>query len=301
MKLFYYQSKLGNFGDDLNPWLWDKLLPEFFDEDERQLFVGIGTLLSPRIPAADKTIVFGSGVGYGPPPKIDKSWDIICVRGPVSAKILDLPRSLAVADPAILISLYEKYTTTDFQQISFMPHHLSNSFGDWKTVCEMAGIQYIDARMSVSEVVQRLKNTKLLIAEAMHGAIVADSLRIPWIAIHSYEHILSLKWQDWMESLSLDNRIQYVNPVWYGERGKPISQKLKIKIKRNLAHIGIKPKNWVTPLPPASSTKEMEIAANNLIKISTMGIQQLSEDVLLTQKKEQLLELIGKVKSKYKV
>lgn len=37
MKLYYYESKEGNFGDDLNRWLWDSIFPGFFDSDENRL------------------------------------------------------------------------------------------------------------------------------------------------------------------------------------------------------------------------------------------------------------------------
>jgi succinoglycan biosynthesis protein ExoV len=48
MELFYYQraDKLRNFGDSLNPWLWERLLPNFFDGDPSTTFVGFGTLLN---------------------------------------------------------------------------------------------------------------------------------------------------------------------------------------------------------------------------------------------------------------
>lgn len=43
MKLFYYEPG-NNFGDQLNPWLWQKLIPGILDNDETNTFVGIGTL-----------------------------------------------------------------------------------------------------------------------------------------------------------------------------------------------------------------------------------------------------------------
>jgi succinoglycan biosynthesis protein ExoV len=70
MKLYYFDGKarefeIGNFGDDLNPWLWNKVLPVVFDDDERSLFVGIGTLLNHRLPQKSQKLIFGSGFGYG--------------------------------------------------------------------------------------------------------------------------------------------------------------------------------------------------------------------------------------------
>lgn len=299
MKLYYYQGTHGNFGDDLNPWLWDRLLPGFFDDDTDDLFVGIGTLLSPRIPPARRTIVFGSGAGYGSTPHTDKSWDIVCVRGPETAKLMGLPSSSAVVDPAILVRLFEEHTPMEGRQISYMPHHLSSTLGDWEEVCKIAGYQYIDARDNVAEVLQRLKNTRLLITEAMHGAIVADALRIPWIAVHSHEHILPLKWIDWMSSLEIESSFQRLNPVWFGEKNKALSQRIKIKTKRNLARLGIKPGVWTPPPPPPSSTEELEATAAALTQIATKAAPQLSEDTLLCQKQEQLLELLEQTKCRY--
>jgi len=81
MKLFYCKVTTGNFGDDLNPWLWPKLLPGIIDEDGSTLFVGIGSIINQFIPDAPLKIVFGSGVGYGTPPVIDeRKWKVYCLR-----------------------------------------------------------------------------------------------------------------------------------------------------------------------------------------------------------------------------
>ncbi len=65
MQLYYFKDRRGNFGDDLNPWLWRQLLPEVMQGSPDELFVGIGTLLNHRLPAAPLKHVFGSGHGYG--------------------------------------------------------------------------------------------------------------------------------------------------------------------------------------------------------------------------------------------
>ena len=71
MKLYYYQKTCGNFGDDLNLWLWKKIFPDAFDEDDKKVFFGIGTIINDRIydraPNADRIIIFSSGVGSGHP------------------------------------------------------------------------------------------------------------------------------------------------------------------------------------------------------------------------------------------
>src|SRR5690242_12985669 len=69
MKMFAYRGKHENFGDELNHWLWERLLPGFFDDDESQLFLGIGSILYDNFDPNMQKIVFGSGYGgYTNPP-----------------------------------------------------------------------------------------------------------------------------------------------------------------------------------------------------------------------------------------
>src|SRR4051794_19313109 len=101
--LYYCKTPEGNFGDDLNPWLWSRLAPELCDEREPTLFVAIGTILSHKIPAEPRKVVFGSGWATGPLPKIDDRWTVHCVRGPLTAAKLNLDPALALVDPAVLV------------------------------------------------------------------------------------------------------------------------------------------------------------------------------------------------------
>ena len=88
MQPFYWQSQHGNFGDDLNLWLWDNLLPGFRDVHPDVLLVGVGTVLDcALLPSGMRKLVIGSGLRYGTLPDLsDKDeWDVRCVRGPLTA------------------------------------------------------------------------------------------------------------------------------------------------------------------------------------------------------------------------
>jgi succinoglycan biosynthesis protein ExoV len=219
MKLYYYKSdEYANFGDELNPWIWNQLIPNILDEDERTLFVGIGTLLNRKLPKAEKTIVFGTGVGYGygTVPKINQSWTIYCLRGRLSAQALGVAKEVAVTDAALLVRRLFQANHSKTQHFAFMPHfkHAIPASLAWSAICEQLGFAYIDPRWSIEKILSAISQTEVLLAEAMHGAIIADALRVPWIPIKTSANINSFKWQDWCLSLGIEHQPQYVMPLW---------------------------------------------------------------------------------------
>jgi succinoglycan biosynthesis protein ExoV len=214
VKLHYYQFENGtpNFGDDLNQWLWSKLLPDVLDDDDAVTLIGIGTLLnnalSARTPKALTRLIFSTGVGYERKPlQLDESYKVYCVRGPLSAKALGLEESVGITDGALLIrTLQEHLPVKDSSQphyrYAYMPH-VQNAGEFWKVICESLNLRYIDPTQPVTTIFQEILNTDVLLTEAMHGAIVADSFRVPWVPIATTRKILAFKWQDWCASIGL--------------------------------------------------------------------------------------------------
>ena len=211
MKITYFKGKEPNFGDELNPWLWPKLIPDFFDDDEKTVFIGIGSILGQKTFKDDvKKIVFGAGFvpEYHIRPRITgRDWDVYFVRGPRTAKMLDISNDLGLGDPAILLrTLQEPQPHASSQTISFMPHWESMHRGNWTEACRLANIHLIDPRNSVERVLHEMQNSKMVIAEAMHGAITADALRIPWVPLLPLNHVHRGKWLDWADSLKIKLR-----------------------------------------------------------------------------------------------
>ena len=203
MKLWYYRDPAGNFGDDLNPWLWSRLLPDFFDGRPDALFLGIGTIIRAGLPAAARKVVLGSGMGYGEPPRLDSTWEFYCVRGPLTAARLGIPAALAATDSAALVSTVFDAGRYQRRHVSFMPHHVSATLFDWRPLCRRLGIRYVDPTAPVEPTLAALASSHLVIADAMHAAILADTLRIPWVPVTIYGHANPFKWNDWCASLGL--------------------------------------------------------------------------------------------------
>ncbi len=51
-----------------------------------------------------------------------------------------------------------------------------------------------------------------VVSEAMHGAIVADALRVPWVAMRPLFEVHCAKWIDWAGALDLAPRLHDLPP-----------------------------------------------------------------------------------------
>lgn len=214
MHPYYWESAHGNFGDDLNLWLWDFLLPGFRDIHQDVLLVGVGTVLNRALlPQGGRKLVIGSGFGYGSLPDFSDpaEWDIRCVRGPLTAGKLGLDAGLGIVDPAVMVA-----EMPEFQNLPrtggaiFVPHWESTVGGIWPLVCKAAGLGYVDPCGEARSVIRAIAQADLVVAESMHAAILADAFRVPWVAVSTSRSINSFKWQDWAKSLGVDYRPRQV-------------------------------------------------------------------------------------------
>lgn len=299
LRLYYFQDQYGNFGDDLNPWLWENLFPGFLRQTDEDLFIGVGTLLNHRIPAAPSFTVFGSGHGYGRPPKITTNWKFYCVRGPLTAESLGLSRKLAVTDPASLAPIFFRHEKEREYPVSFMPHCESARLGDWAYVCEQAGIQFIDPRKPFLEVFAGICRSRVLLTEAMHGAILADSFRIPWIPVKAYSHISEYKWQDWLQSVQLNAEFVCLPSIWRGDDCNGIVTKLKNGLKRRLLETPFWQETWSAPPHLASSRRQIDEAVQLLQKIAGSSTAHLSTEPVFAENTERLMEIAQRFRADF--
>jgi succinoglycan biosynthesis protein ExoV len=290
--LYYSKAHDGNFGDHLNTWLWPRLAPEVCDEQDSTLFVGIGTILIRQIPRQPIKVVFGAGCWKtGPLPKIDDRWKIYCVRGPLTAARFKLDPALALADPAILVRRFVNRSTGSKYPVSFMPHVQSMPYADWEALCARIGFHCIDPRSGVEQVLRELQQTELLLAEAMHGAIVADALRVPWIPVRLYSRFAEFKWQDWAQSIHVPLKLTDIPPIY----ARPPNgwKRVDYVVKKSLAHAGMGRENWKRLGTRSSTEEEINQSLAALKRVSEKQSSCLSNDNLLSQLEARLLEKLA--------
>ena len=219
MILYQWRGSHRNFGDELNSLLWPRLLPDFFDEDTATRFLGIGSILDNRHDPKLTKVVAGSGYGgYQPRIALNDSWVVHWVRGKHTARSLGLPPAIGIGDPASLLPLAGLAPPRASRDIGFMPHFESAIRGAWQDVSTRAGVTLIDPRDDPLAVIAAIGRCGMLISEALHGVIVADALRVPWIAVRPLAPIHRPKWIDWAETLQLEIAFNGLPPSTVLER-----------------------------------------------------------------------------------
>lgn len=291
--LYYFPIR--NFGDALNPWLWPRLAPEVCDPGNPALFLGIGTILNPRVPAGPEKIVFGSGCSGGAVPRLDPKWRVYGVRGPRTAARLGLAARHVLADPAILVRQCHLPAVEKQHSISFMPHHQSALEADWAALCAEGGLNPIDPRAPVERVLRDLQGTELLITEAMHGAIVADALRVPWIAARIYGHFVPFKWHDWAESLNLTLTLHSIPPIF--QRPLLSARSLSHACKKALHSLGCGKEQWGCHRIFPTGRAESLAVIRSLRKLAVEAKPSLSSDSAIQNAEDRLAEALAQVRA----
>ena len=293
MKLSYFDYK-PNFGDSINPMIFNKYLPDFFDEKDDELFLGIGSIIGfKEFQQAKKKIIFSSGFAYGKLPKLDSTYDIICVRGPRTAEILGIDKKLAITDGAALISEFNFGEIKKDYDFSFMPHFDSEKWYPLEALCAEVGIHYISPSKDPKEIIKELLASKCLIAEAMHGAIIADALRVPWIPVKMYNQINRFKWQDWGDSLNMNINFNELEPLYTKKYAKYILHN-KLNTEKDL---------FIKPTLELYSIYQKHYLFKKVLRSleRTKLIQpQLSNPNILASKIEHLKERLEYVSSLYR-
>ncbi|YAF96884.1 MAG: polysaccharide pyruvyl transferase family protein [Nodularia sp. CChRGM 3473] len=156
-----------------------------------------------------------------------------------------------------------------------MPHYELAGEG-WSLVCEGLGFGYIDPRWSIEKVLSCISETEVLFAEAMHGAIIADALRVPWVPIITNPTILQFKWQDWCQSIGVKYQPSYIKRLHHPSQKRDILSPLRLtrdwlrqqESKSQLMHIA------KTVQPTLSS----DVSIENLTQEMNARLEEFKQD-----------------------
>jgi len=217
-------------------------------EADDLILVGIGSILNerrlkPHYSCGKRVVIFGTGAGYcAVPQKIDGLY-IKAVRGPLTAAAIGPLPEAAITDGAALLAVAPglRLERQEMDEILFIPHHGSLKPGRWDLAAKAARRRGCDPRSPVPKILNQITRAKLVITEAMHCALLADTLRVPWIPVITLPIIDVFKWRDWTMSLGLDYR-----PILLGASTR--SERFHYeRIARELRADGLRPPADIAP------------------------------------------------------
>lgn len=298
MKLTYYRGN--NFGDSLNPIIFQNFVPEILSENSEYKLLGIGSIIGKIAPnpSTQKTIVFSSGFAGGaygklPPKKELTQYDFRCVRGPLTAKTLGLAADKSICDAAILLPEVLPTPREKKYKFSYMSHHRSlEMYAYWSKLFESIGINFIDPKSDVDFIIEEIKQTEVFLAEAMHAAIVADAYRIPWIPVKSYPFINRFKWNDYCSSIGVNYEpVKVKSLIDQGRLERELQKRSPMKLDRTI-------RTFVKTVNSYQSTFREKEVISQLNKLKNAKVYLSSESVL-NSKKERLIHELYKMKNEY--
>ncbi|MHA6643497.1 polysaccharide pyruvyl transferase family protein [Mesorhizobium sp. A623] len=316
MQPFHWESERGNFGDDLNLWLWDFLLPGFREAHPDMLLVGVGTVLNRTLlPPRQRKLIVGSGFGYGAAPDFsDKAeWDVRSVRGPLTAAKLGLDEALGIVDPAVMVAdMPEFRAVPKVHDAIFVPHWESTVGGIWPAVCQAAGLAYVDPCGDAKTVIGAIAGARLVVAESMHAAILADALRVPFVAVTTSRNVNGFKWQDWASSLGLTYQPRRVpvssraEAITKGARFWGVDFERKAVVDHDRPdRLDLDETEVLTRAePPRSALRDAlkhALAAPSVIALrqASKAEPQLSADAKLTERKDRFRDVLAGIRRDY--
>ncbi len=209
MKIYYYDSKPKNFGDQLNLWLWPKLIQKsLLSYSDNFDFIGIGSVIDKRLVNDKRKIIFGAGVRTIDFDLCSSNFDIRFVRGPLSSS--DLLDAKYITDAAYCLGLLERpKVSPKAYSYSIFPYFRHCELINWNLFEIYTGIHVIYPFWPIEHIISEIQKSEYILSGAMHGAIIADLFRVPWkrlkLGIHGFEstEFSDYKWNDWCQSMSI--------------------------------------------------------------------------------------------------
>jgi len=201
MLTHYLSWHVKNFGDRLNDYIFQGLTPLLFRLPVMKNLpngtaLGLGTILNHKV--LTKCTVLGTGTNGEDVPNINLDYSF--VRGRLTAEKVKLSKKYAVGDTAFGVKGYfESLADTPLYPIGIIPHYRNLSMINDERV--------IDVTLPCAEFIRRVSQCKIILTEAMHGAILADCLRIPWapVSIDKKNYpVPHFKWNDFASVLDME-------------------------------------------------------------------------------------------------
>jgi pyruvyltransferase len=182
--LYWAQSNDPNWGDDFNPWLFEKLTgkkPVYCPHKTMARLLMAGSILEQAGPL---DFCWGSGLLRGDSQRRLHLRAALAVRGPLTASILADQgiECLAVyGDPGLLAADFVNQAKEKKCAIAVIPHYSDAAEGS--AFARQIGGGVVPVSLPNEEFVRQISSAEKVLSSSLHGLICAESMGIPayWI------------------------------------------------------------------------------------------------------------------------
>ena len=191
-----YYSKEYNFGDQISPFIVDKLLSSNYylehnlrQRDHPRNIIAVGSYIQKAHP---HTHIWGSGLPTKNSPFQEKITNVQAVRGPLTRNVL-MSKGINVpevyGDPALLMpELYKPTIIQDLHDKVVVIPHKSNyaKYKENEEAIDSSKFHLVSPKQDWKNIINCIASCKAVLSESLHGLICADAYNIPNLWLYEY-------------------------------------------------------------------------------------------------------------------
>lgn len=209
--VFWARLSEPNWGDDFNPWLYQKLSGRsaaFCGYWRHPKLLLAGSILQVAGPADE---CWGSGLISAEAGKGISLARVHAVRGKLTAEVLrssGIEVPAVYGDPGLLPAAFVELPSEKSCKIAVIPHYVD--FSDGRRLCQEEGFTLIPVSLGIEEFVKRVAGAERVLSSSLHGLICAESLGIPahWVRFSDGMLGGDFKFLDYLSGTERDNPSQ---------------------------------------------------------------------------------------------
>lgn len=184
-KLYWWRGNEHNFGDEITPWLFNKMCgisqssPCNIKLEKGSILLAVGSIMRLSSP---KTIVWGSGIRNVDQSDFTRAKKYCAVRGPFSQRQLkklgfDCPE--VYGDPGLLLPKYYLPKIKKKFKLGIIPH--VSEYTDLKKIySKIPGVNVISLKTNkIERVIDEIVSCESTVSSSLHGIITSVAYNIP--------------------------------------------------------------------------------------------------------------------------
>ena len=214
----YYWDSVPNFGDFIGPYILSKITEKPIININNLKYSGImavGSII--QLLDRERMIIWGSGLICEPNEHVKENIQkynpkVLSVRGKKTAQCLieagiSVPDQKYYGDPALVLPLFYTPSVNSCEKIGICPHYIHKEYFVEKNFNQI-DFSIIDVQQNMELVVDSIVSSTVCISTSLHGLIIAQAYKIPWVWLEIYDNNLvgnEFKFQDFFSTIDQSN------------------------------------------------------------------------------------------------